>query len=126
MSAIDSEDGAHLNWLYTRLNAESFSHFLSQVADTFVEEEIWVVCDQASWHTSKQVQVPERIRLKFFPAKTPEDNPTEWLWLWIRSQWTVNRLWQTQEQLIELLCRALRSLTPALVRSIVPTFNLNA
>lgn len=36
--------------------------------------------DQAAFHTSEKVQVPEGIHLLFLPAKSPELQPAERLW----------------------------------------------
>jgi hypothetical protein len=36
---------------------------------------------QAGWHTAKEAEVPEGIHLRFLPARSPELQPTEILWL---------------------------------------------
>jgi DDE superfamily endonuclease len=39
-----------------------------------------LLVDQAGWHVSKQVQLPEGIHLVFLPAYAPELQPAERLW----------------------------------------------
>lgn len=54
--------------------------------------------DQARWHTSDQVQVPEGIHLIFLPAYSPELQPAERLWL-LTNEPVANRSFQTLDQL---------------------------
>jgi len=39
-----------------------------------------LVLDQAGWHTSGEVELPERIHLEFLPSGSPELQSTERLW----------------------------------------------
>ncbi len=41
---------------------------------------ILLVLDQAGWHTSGEVAVPEGIHLEFLPTGSPELQPAERLW----------------------------------------------
>ncbi len=41
---------------------------------------ILLVVDQAGWHTSSEVDVPEGIHLEFLPTGSPELQPAERLW----------------------------------------------
>jgi transposase len=44
------------------------------------DKRIVLVLDQASWHTAKEVELPEGIHLEFLPARSPELQPAERLW----------------------------------------------
>ncbi len=48
------------------------------------EKQIVLVLDQAGWHTSGKVRVPEGLTLIPLPAHTPELQPAERLWPLIR------------------------------------------
>ena len=41
---------------------------------------ILLVLDQAGWHTSGEIEVPEGIHLEFLPTGSPELQPAERLW----------------------------------------------
>jgi hypothetical protein len=43
-------------------------------------KQIVLVLDQAGWHTSNDVVVPEHMHLLFLPAHSPELQPAEHLW----------------------------------------------
>ena len=42
--------------------------------------------DNASCHTTKRLKIPENIILWFQPPHSPESNPIERLWAWIKGQ----------------------------------------
>lgn len=44
------------------------------------ERQVVLVIDQAGWHVSHDVQVPEGLHLVFLPAYSPELQPAERLW----------------------------------------------
>lgn len=41
---------------------------------------ILLVLDQAGWHTSGEVEIPEGIEFEFLPSGSPELQPAERLW----------------------------------------------
>jgi transposase len=43
-----------------------------------------VLLDQAGWHLSAKLTVPDNITLMPLPAKSPELNPVENIWQFIR------------------------------------------
>ncbi|HEY4384244.1 MAG TPA: IS630 family transposase [Ktedonobacteraceae bacterium] len=44
------------------------------------EKQIALVLDQAGWHASSHVQIPEGLHLLFLPPYSPELQPSERLW----------------------------------------------
>ena len=53
---------------------------------------IVLICDQAGWHTSGKLQLPDCIQLLSLPPKSPELNPAELLWREIRQKHLGNRV----------------------------------
>ena len=49
-----------------------------------------VLLDQAGWHLSKRLVVPDNITLVPLPAKAPELNPMENVWQFTRDNWLSN------------------------------------
>ena len=60
------------------------------------------VVDQAGWHTSEKVEVPEGIHLITLPPYSPELQPAERLWT-LTNESVANRSFETLEQLEEVL-----------------------
>jgi transposase len=72
-------------WIVPYLNWQVFSQLLADFAQHFgvgERKRVVLVLDQAAFHTSEQVRVPEGIHLLFLPAKSPELQPAERLWPW--------------------------------------------
>jgi transposase len=64
--------------------------FLAELAAELPDYFIVMLVDQAGWHLSDQVTVPENIRLLPQPAGSPELNPAEHLWEDLRENETAN------------------------------------
>ncbi len=66
--------------------------------------------DQAGWHKSSGLRIPENINLKFLPSYSPELNPVEKLWQWLRKEVTHNNLFDTLGELMDSLSEGYRRL----------------
>ena len=63
-----------------------------------------VLLDRASWHTSQKLQYSPRITLLSIPPYSPELNPVEQIWQWLKQTWLSNRVFKDLEEIIEA-CR---------------------
>ena len=79
-----------------------------------------LLLDRAGWHTTGNLLVPRNITLIFLPSRSPELNPVENVWQYLRANWLSNRVFETVEEIIEAACGAWRSLTdrPGVITSI--------
>jgi transposase len=69
-----------------------------------------LVLDQAGWHTSPHLKVPDTITLVSLPAKCPELNPVENLWQFMRDNWLSNRVFSSYADILDHCCHAWRTL----------------
>jgi len=60
-----------------------------------------VVIDQASWHMAENLSVPENISLLPLPAYSPELNPCEQIWQFLRNRYLSNRCFDGYDDLSE-------------------------
>ena len=65
-----------------------------------------LLVDQAGWHTSAKLTVPDNITLVPLPAKCPELNPQENAWQFMRENWLSNRIFASYDDLIGHCCDA--------------------
>jgi hypothetical protein len=63
--------------------------------------------DQASWHISDKLNLPENIRLIPQTDRSPELNPVEHLWEAIRENYFYNEVFDSLENVIDTLCESL-------------------
>ncbi len=50
-----------------------------------------LILDQAGWHTTKKLAVPQNLTLLHLPPRSPELNPVENIWQFIRDNWLSDR-----------------------------------
>jgi len=51
-----------------------------------------LVLDQAGWHVAKALGIPDNITLLHLPPYSPELNPVERLWAYLKSHYLSNRI----------------------------------
>jgi hypothetical protein len=88
-------------------NTEMMNFFLQEVAQDFKDFFVIMLVDQAGWHKSKMLIIPENIRLIPQPPHSPELNPIEHLWEDLRENAMPNAAFKSLDQMEQALCRRL-------------------
>jgi transposase len=70
-----------------------------------------VLLDQAGWHQSKRLKVPANITLVPLPPRSPELNPVENVWQFLRENWISNRVFASYGEILNHCCAAWNKLT---------------
>jgi transposase len=80
-----------------------------------------VVMDQASWHSTPKLRVPDNVSILLLPPRCPELNPVERVWQHLRQTFLSNRVFDAYEDIVEACCEAWNRLRQDLesLRSIV-------
>ena len=69
-----------------------------------------VMLDQAGWHTSLDLEVPDNITLMPLPPRSPELNPVENVWQFMRDNWLSNRVFKNYDDILDHCCQAWNNL----------------
>ena len=79
-----------------------------------------LVLDGAGWHASAALKVPINITLLPLPPHSPEFNPVENVWQYLRQNWLSLQVWEVYPAIVEACCQAwTRFLAqPDIVRSV--------
>ena len=97
-----------LDWMICRqMNTERMTQYLAQVSAAHAEDFILMVVDGASSHVSKELTVPDNIRLVRLPPYAPELNPQEHVWDELREKFFHNRVFSSLDALETHLVDAL-------------------
>lgn len=72
-----------------------------------------ILMDRASWHTTDRLRVPQNISILFLPPKSPELNPVENIWQYMRQNWLSNRVFETYDNILTAACDAWNNLLEA-------------
>jgi putative transposase len=91
-----------------------------------------LLLDRAGWHVARRLAVPDNVTLVPLPAYSPELNPVERVWLYLRERFLSHRVLDGYTAVLDAACRAwnalaaetgrLKSLTsyPYLLKSELP------
>jgi len=69
-----------------------------------------LLLDRAGWHTTQALAVPRNITLILLPSRSPELNPVENIWQYLRQTWLSNRVFDTYDDIVDAACDAWRRL----------------
>jgi len=70
-----------------------------------------LMLDQAGWHGSAKLAVPDNITLLPLPPRSPELNPVENGWQFMRDNWLSNRVFNSYDDIVGHCCDAWIKLT---------------
>jgi hypothetical protein len=70
-----------------------------------------LMLDQAGWHGSAKLVIPANITLLPLPPRSPELNPVENVWQFLRDNWLSNRVFASYEDIVGHCCDAWNKLT---------------
>jgi transposase len=65
-----------------------------------------LLLDQAGWHVTPKLKVPGNITLLPLPPRSPELNPVENIWQFVRDNWLSNRIFTSYEEILDHSCGA--------------------
>lgn len=100
------------------VNAEWLNIFLAGMSDHGENKNIILIMDCAGWHKAKDLVVPDNIQIVYLPPYSPELNPSERLWQYIKSETIKNKIYETIERLEDAVCSCVKNLNAALIKSI--------
>ena len=105
--AICPQEGKGAGLVLPLCNTEAMNLHLVEIAKEIAPgKHAVLLLDQAGWHMSKKLVVPDNIILMPLPAKCPELNPVENIWQFMRENWLSNRIFTSYEDILQHCCEA--------------------
>jgi transposase len=120
-SAVCPETGDACGLIAAHANTEVMNAFLEQFSKELPRDvHAALILDRAGWHTAKTLCVPANVTLVHLPPKSPELNPVENLWHYLRSHYWSNRFFKTWDDLKVAAVEAWRKvcLVPELIKTV--------
>lgn len=115
-TTVCPETGENYSIISPVNNTDAMNHFWEDFANAYSHYRIVMCLDGAGWHTSKELTLPENIRLLKLPPYSPELNPTEHIWDYIREQKQFNNYtFDTLDEVELNLSKALHELNSELI-----------
>ena len=119
MAAVDPLTGASSALITPTVNTlymNEHLRFISQEAGPGVH--VVLVLDNAGWHIAKELKVPTNLTLLPLPPYSPELNPVERLWSYLKSHYLSNRVYEDYQDMLDVSTHAWNELTPDHLKTI--------
>ena len=105
--AICPAEGKGAGIVMPRCNSEAMSMHLAEIAFHVAPgAHAILLLDQAGWHGSAELIVPDNITLMPLPPRCPELNPVENAWQFMRDNWLSNRIFKSYDDIVDHCCFA--------------------
>ena len=105
--AICPAQGKAAGLVLPRCTTEAMALHLAEIATMVTPgAHAILILDQAGWHIAKALAVPANITLVLLPAKSPELNPVENIWQFMRDNWLSNRVFKSYDDIVDHCCFA--------------------
>jgi transposase len=118
-AAVEPATGRSVALLAPHVDTGTFNVFLGMLAKELgPRDHAVLILDQAGWHKSKALRMPDNVTALLLPAYSPELNPVENLWHYLRSHHLSNRAYADYDALLDAGGAAYRALTPEVIRSV--------
>jgi putative transposase len=120
-AAVCPADGKAAAVIMPVCNTVAMNHHLREISSQVgAAAHALLVLDGAGWHKSQGLAVPDNITLLTLPPYSPELNPVERIWHYLRSHWLANTVFAGVAEIIDACAMAWNRFAgdPGLVRSL--------
>ena len=105
--AICPQRGVGAALVLPRCNTQAMQWHLDEISSQVTPgAHAVLILDQAGWHTTGKLTVPSNITLLPLPPRSPELNPVENIWQFMRDSWLSNCVFKSYEDIVALSCEA--------------------
>ena len=117
-AATNPKTGEEFTLQLPSVDTDMMNLYLSHMHEEHPGKRILLVLDCAGWHKAKDLHVPNGIELFYLPPYSPELNPIERLWQWLRRHVCRNRLFGSLNELEEAIVKAWHLVKPELMKTL--------
>lgn len=116
--AFSPVDGDSFVYEIPTTTSDAFFKYIEELSKHRPTEMKIVVIDNAGFHSLNKYQIPDNIKLLRIPPYSPELNPCEKIWAYIK-QYFKNKVFESLEQIQKWLYEFIRkNILPEIVKSI--------
>lgn len=109
--------GDQFVWEVEGVNKEIFQAYLNSFSEYKPKEFKIIILDNAGFHSTLNMEIPENIALINIPPYWPELNPSEQVWAYIKKRYK-NKVFKTMKELKSWLYKMVQSMDENLIKSI--------
>lgn len=110
-ASICPETGESHSLVLSGSNTDTMNYYLDDLSIVYKNYRIILCADNAGWHVSTGLKIPDNIVFLYLPPYSPQLNPVEHLWDYIREKKGFNnRIMNSIEEVIDTLADALHQI----------------
>ena len=119
IGAVCPKTGKKHALLFDGLDFRVMNVFLESFSKTLTKNiHVVMVIDGAGWHKSEDLIIPKNISLLTLPPYSPELNPIEQIWAYVKSNFLSGRIFEGLEDIFDYGVRAWNALKTHIVKSV--------
>ena len=100
-----------------KCNTDCFQLYLDEFSKQCADEFKIIFLDNGAFHKSKELKIPPNIELVFIPPYTPELNPAEKIWRYLKDR-LANKVHDTLDALSDSVAELVCNLSDSTIKSI--------
>ena len=105
--AICPQRGVGAALVLPRCNTQAMQWHLDEISSQVTPgAHAVLMVDRAGWHTTDKLVIPSNITILFLPPRSPELNPVENIWQFMRDNWLSNRIFKSYDEIVAICCEA--------------------
>lgn len=105
--AVNHHTGQSCALVLPYANTIAMSNFLCELSSNIQPgKHAAVIIDNAGWHKSHELVIPDNITLIPLPPYSPELNAIEQVWEWLRNHHFANQHYENYTQIVDSACKA--------------------
>lgn len=110
-SAVSPKNGDNFSLIIPKVDVAWMNKFLEEFSLNLKYKKAILVMDQAGWHKSLALVIPDNIKIIYLSQYSPELNPVEKLWQFIKDNILKNTIYNSLHDLEEKVCSFINSIT---------------
>ncbi|CAN5321748.1 hypothetical protein BH20BAC1_BH20BAC1_26770 [soil metagenome] len=107
-SSVCPQTGETFSLIMPTADGTSMQYYMDEMSIHFHQYRIILCMDNAAWHKTEEIKMPDNMIAWFLPPYSPELNPVEILWKHIRVNYFNNRTFESLDEVEKKLAEALR------------------
>ena len=117
-SAINAKTGSEFSLILPKVNTVCMNLFLEEFNKLYGNKKVKMVMDGAAWHKSKDLCVSDSMQIIIQPPYSPELNPVEKFWQYIKNRTIRNKVFDKLDELETTIADFLKNITPSDIKNI--------
>lgn len=122
VGAVNPNSGEKHALLFDGMDTRVMNIFLKTLSEKInPKKHVVLIVDGASWHGSEELEVPKNISLYSLPPVSPQLNPIERLWNFLKQNYLSKKIYNGLEDIFDVGAEVWNSLSKKTIKSICAT-----